>query len=309
MVSSLIEGKLYGLHIKTNIKLPIAFPNTVKQGTFENDYVEILFVNVPPVKLTSYQQYTKDSRSNVLYKRFEENFLVETDRIGAIEVSSNHVYYFPLDNDFESISEKNGFLLSYGIGLSTLLRCKQRVVLHATTLNVNGQTILIMGPSGVGKSTLASYLLCNHNAKMISDDMTCINNGHIELGFNMIRLWPDTLTTIFGKKPQNYVAVGKKGKVYFPLDNQVRNNRYKIDKLVFLKLSYESKIHYKELTTNEMCLNLFKHIYNKDNLFAPHLKAEAAKIISLVNQNCIKAISVETPRTYGALKEIASIVL
>lgn len=309
MTSLLTEGQLYGLHVKTNIKLPISFPIMVKQSTFEKDYVEILFVNIPPIKLTNYQQYSKDGRSNVLYKKFEDKFLVETDRIGAIEVSSSHVYYFPLDNDFESVSEKNGFLLSYGIGLSTLLRCKQRVVLHATTLNVNGQTILIMGPSGVGKSTLASYLLSKHNAIMISDDMTCINNEYIELGFNMIRLWPDTLTTIFEKNPQDYVTVGKKGKVYFPLENQMRNNRYRVDKFVFLELSQENKTRYKELTPNEMCLNLFKHIYNKNNLFAPHLKADTEKIISLVNRNNIKAISVETPRTYGALKEIASILL
>lgn len=309
MNSSLAKGILYGLHIKTNIKLPIAFPIMVEEDAFKQDYVNIFSVNVPPVNQIRYRQYSKDMRSNVLYKQFDGSFLVETDRIGAIEVSSNHIYYFPLDNDFESISEKNGFLLSYGIGLSTLLRCKQSIVLHATTLNVNGQTILIMGPSGVGKSTLASYLICNHNAKMISDDMTCINNGHVELGFNMIRLWPDTLTTIFGKRPQDYITVGKKGKVYFPLDNQERNRRHKIDKVIFLELSFESKTHYKELTTNEMCLNLFKHIYNKDNIFTPHFNAETANIVSLVNQNYIKAISIETPRTYSALKEISSIVL
>ena len=309
MSVSLTEGKLYGLCIKTNIELPIEFPITLKKDTFGNEFVEILSINASPVNLSCYKQYRKDMRSNVLYKQFDESFIVETDRIGAIEVSSDHIYYFPLADDFESISEKNGFLLSYGIGLSTLLRCKQMVVLHATTLSVNGQNILIMGPSGVGKSTLASYLICNHNAKMISDDMTCINNEQIELGFNMIRLWPDTLATIFGKKQQDYITVGKKGKVYFPLESKRQDSRYKLDKVVFLESSFENKIYYKELTTNEMCLNFFKHMYNKDNMFTPHLKAETKNIVSLVNHNHIKAILVGTPRTYSALKEIASIVL
>ncbi len=53
-------------------------------------------------------------------------------------------------------------------------------ILHATCVSVDGRGLLIMGPSGSGKSSLAIRLLAL-GAKLVSDDRTAlwVEKGHI----------------------------------------------------------------------------------------------------------------------------------
>ena len=48
-------------------------------------------------------------------------------------------------------------------------------ILHATTVAVNGRGVLITGPSGSGKSSLALQLLAL-GAKLVADDRTIVTN-------------------------------------------------------------------------------------------------------------------------------------
>jgi serine kinase of HPr protein (carbohydrate metabolism regulator) len=61
--------------------------------------------------------------------------------------------------------------------------------LHATSVAINGKAILIMGPSGSGKSDLALRLI-DRGATLISDDQTMIrqaDTGLIACGFGTIK--------------------------------------------------------------------------------------------------------------------------
>ncbi|MBO7556019.1 MAG: HPr kinase/phosphatase C-terminal domain-containing protein [Alphaproteobacteria bacterium] len=46
--------------------------------------------------------------------------------------------------------------------------------IHANTISLLGKGILILGPSGSGKSDISLRLICNHNAVLIADDRTLI---------------------------------------------------------------------------------------------------------------------------------------
>lgn len=68
--------------------------------------------------------------------------------------------------------------------------------LHATALALDGRAIALMGPSGVGKSSLA-WALIEHGCRLISDDMVGITLGAdgplAHPGRTCLRMWPDSV--------------------------------------------------------------------------------------------------------------------
>lgn len=56
-----------------------------------------------------------------------------------------------------------------------------KVNIHATCIDYQGTGILIIGPSGSGKSDLALRLIMNKNAKLVADDRTDIWNQNGKL--------------------------------------------------------------------------------------------------------------------------------
>lgn len=85
------------------------------------------------------------------------------------------------------------FLLGAGLGLL----CHQRgiVPLHAAAVEVDGKAVLLAGPSGVGKSTLAAAFL-DRGHRVLSDDVAPLDwSGPEPLilpSLQRIRLWRDS---------------------------------------------------------------------------------------------------------------------
>lgn len=53
--------------------------------------------------------------------------------------------------------------------------------IHATTVDIDGFGVLILGPSGTGKSDLALRLIQNKNAVLVADDQTLVKNENSKL--------------------------------------------------------------------------------------------------------------------------------
>jgi energy-coupling factor transporter ATP-binding protein EcfA2 len=81
-----------------------------------------------------------------------------------------------------------------GPGLALLLTQRKETILHASSFEVNGRAIIVMGNKGYGKSTItAASTLMGH--KLISDDVVRISkvNGEyfVHPGSRKINLWPN----------------------------------------------------------------------------------------------------------------------
>lgn len=80
--------------------------------------------------------------------------------------------------------------------LARATRLAGRPCLHATALAFDGQAIALMGPSGVGKSSLA-WALIEQDCRLVSDDMVGITHGAdgpmAHPGRTCLRMWPDSV--------------------------------------------------------------------------------------------------------------------
>ena len=61
--------------------------------------------------------------------------------------------------------------------------------IHATSVDINGSGVLIMGETGSGKSDLALRLIENKNAVLVADDRTDLSVD----GFDLVASCPDKI--------------------------------------------------------------------------------------------------------------------
>ena len=61
-----------------------------------------------------------------------------------------------------------------GVVMGVLLTQRGKLVLHASSVQMNGSAVAFLGDSGWGKSSIAAALV-SRGHKLISDDVTCVN--------------------------------------------------------------------------------------------------------------------------------------
>jgi hypothetical protein len=82
-----------------------------------------------------------------------------------------------------------------------VLRLRGVTCLHASSVEVEGRGIAILGPPGAGKSTLAAGF-ANAGFAVLSDDVAPVVNRRgefaIQPGYPRLRLWPDSVQALYG---------------------------------------------------------------------------------------------------------------
>ncbi|MCF8331782.1 MAG: hypothetical protein K9H84_04965 [Bacteroidales bacterium] len=140
------------------------------------------------------------------------------------------------------------------------MHLKDEFALHAGSMNIGNQTILIAGDSGAGKSSLIAEML-KQNAELVTDDVSVVdkknNNPVIMPGHPNIRLWKDAAEVTgfqysednkIGSMepkywipvPQNYTGISKKIVKLFVLsgertDSVQFNQVYGFDKVKIIR--------------------------------------------------------------------------
>lgn len=101
-------------------------------------------------------------------------------------------------------------LKSYLLGsvLSSILRARGTICLHASVVEIDGKAIAFTGPKSAGKSTTAAALV-QYGARMLTDDIAAIrfaNGGfQVQPGYMYLRLLPNSIDALYGQsddKPQ-----------------------------------------------------------------------------------------------------------
>ncbi|MDJ0616362.1 MAG: hypothetical protein QNJ63_06350 [Calothrix sp. MO_192.B10] len=93
-----------------------------------------------------------------------------------------------------------------GMLLAVLLHQRGFLVMHASTVEINGAAVSFLGKKGMGKSTMAATLY-SRGHRLIADDVIAIdiknttNTPIVFPGFPQFKLWPEAAVAALGKDP------------------------------------------------------------------------------------------------------------
>lgn len=104
------------------------------------------------------------------------------------------------------IEEVTALLLGQVLGC--VLRLRGILCLHACAVKIGDQAVVIVGHSGIGKSTLAAALASQGYA-ILSDDIAVLDERgprqwRVLPGYPRLRLWPETIKALYG--PEDKLA-------------------------------------------------------------------------------------------------------
>ncbi|MCF8218163.1 MAG: hypothetical protein K9I29_05545 [Bacteroidales bacterium] len=175
---------LYGYKIDSDLELP--YLRDCADG-FSSKLITIRKENVPH---TLENASFSGKRFQIAPGQIQTNIQGVADFLIKQNQTGFHISYTPdLNSNNYDIA---AFLL--GLIMAQVLHMDRYLTLHAGSLNIGGQTILIAGNSGAGKSSLLAELL-KRGATLITDDVSPVRQTDqsftIEPGHANIRLWAD----------------------------------------------------------------------------------------------------------------------
>ena len=92
-----------------------------------------------------------------------------------------------------------------------LLLGRERLVLHASAVAIDGEAIAFVGPTGCGKSTLASSL-CTRGATLVADDALVVDDGAGAVAVipyrAPLRLSADAIAQVMNADPAAFATIG-----------------------------------------------------------------------------------------------------
>lgn len=142
----------------------------------------------------------------------------------------------------------------YGIAIAAILLQNKYLVLHGSTVAINGKGVVIVGEKGFGKSTLtATALASGHD--FICDDVTALsveNNRSTMIlpGIPRLKLWPDAVKTI-GLSPNDLPLLSPSipKHILYVRGSQFNNNPVPLQTVVMLE--HGDTISIEEMTESE----------------------------------------------------------
>ena len=127
----------------------------------------------------------------------DTNFIVQQDYI-HFNIEGVATYLITKGSQVEIFPEKNADpveirLYLLGSALGTLLYQRNLLVLHANAIRIGDKCLICMGPSGIGKSTLAAAFHMR-GFDLLADDVVAIDQDQNVLpGFPRIKLWEESI--------------------------------------------------------------------------------------------------------------------
>lgn len=224
--------EIYGLVIRSNRKINQFVE--ILQSTIIDSYV-IFESSIPRISFLDYlnEQPIYQSRGlakNQLpyYTVFKQEDNIESYLVIRYNDGANFVYFVcNRDGSMISVFYDQDVLfqdvLTYFSGpiIGCVLRLKNKVCLHASTVNINGKAIAFIGQKTAGKSTLIAKF-AELSYSILSDDIAVFNNVDdipiIHRGYPCLRLWKKSIDNIKGIEIENLTPVlSIIDKYYLPL--------------------------------------------------------------------------------------------
>jgi hypothetical protein len=141
-----------------------------------------------------------DGSGALLSARLGSGFVMRFANLAdfVISADSREIHCYPQEN----IPQETIRHLFLDQVLPCLLWRRDRFVIHASAVVINGQGVSFLGKSGRGKSTLSASLSRAGYPLLTDDSLLLQKRGeeiHCVPSYSGVRLWPESVSTVFGE--------------------------------------------------------------------------------------------------------------
>lgn len=228
------------------------------------------------------------------------------DKIGSFEIREGRLIVV---DPHPGLDEK--YLTPYILGSAMAVILNQRgfLVLHASSVEINGGAVAFMGWTGYGKSTTA-MALHNKGHPLVTDDILAVNVDKkglpiVSPAFPRIKLSKDFFNSIkkgvFELTPEDNLVNGKK---FFPLTYGFSKNPLMLKQIYVLKKSTKTMVS--NLEAQNALIELVRHSYCNSIFQKWEQSVNLVQCSNLIRKIPVKSLEVD--RSIQSLHRLAEVV-
>jgi len=260
----------FGLSIQSEIALP---------PLFETPYIHAPDINVVLADVSSNGLEQADVIKPFSQFNQTQLWLNITD-VALFEVSANVIKIAPLSDDWDSIR-----LFLLGSCFGAVMHLKQDLVLHGNTIKFADGCAVFMGPSGNGKSTLASAFY-KKGYQILADDLARVDETlQVQPSYPQLKLWQDSAKKLEIDTSELKRVRPQDAKFAVPINDSFFNHPLPVKALYILNTHNQDEFIFEELSG----VDKFQPL--KNNTFRPHFtqafgmqKAHLKRVSQLASQ-------------------------
>jgi hypothetical protein len=222
-----------------------------------------------------------------------------------VSMSSKEIHICPISPEISSETLQHLVLDQV---LPRVMAHEGHLVIHASAIAKNGSAIVIIGPSGYGKSTMAGSFLEADWSLMGDDAFVILQVGDCFMGkavYQSLRLNPDSVDEIFQVRPElsQVSPYTSKQRVAFQRDMERAIPQIAVSALFFLAPDQSNNhISLRPMRVAESCMGIISNSFSLDptdtGLAANKLAAASAAA------EAIPAFELFFPREYSKLPDV-----
>lgn len=195
-----------------------------------------------------------------------------------------------------------------GALMGHLLHQRGLMVLHGSSMVINGKGVAFLGDKGAGKSTLAVHLH-ERGHELLSDDLVPLEFDNDKIltyrGFPRIKLWPDSVESL-GVKSEELPRISRFfDKRAFECKSGSNSEPVRLEKIFIL--NQDREVSLAECLSRNAFIELARHTYLNRYLEATDSTALSFRQCEIIAKS-IPVYSLNRPHDYGQSSEIASLI-
>lgn len=223
------------------------------------------------------------------YQASDNQFLLNIENVAKYLITNGKQI---LIDKYPEGNEDSVMVFLLGSAMGALLHQRGMLPLHASAIEFRGKSIAFIGPSGIGKSTLAGAFQAR-NYRVLADDLCVITFDHAGLptvlpGNPNLKLWSDSVIFL-GKDVSDFRRVQSDiNKHKIPLLNSFCDTPVLLERIYLLENSVNGQLSLESIQGERKLTILLENTYRSNYLLVnesilPYLKqcVEVAKKIGL----------------------------
>jgi len=232
-------------------------------------------------------------------------FWVSLDNVACvrIDLASRHADVWPLAADTPRYGLEHFWFDQVLPGLYDI---DGQLALHAGAVDLGGSAIVILGPSGRGKSTLVASLATRQSPALNDDGVfvTCERERFaVSPFYKGLRLLPETLAHFFGPETETAPVSSYATKRRVMRQDILTEGPIQIGALIFLgEPRQSSAIDVRRMTATEACMGLVSQSFALDPTDRKRAAARLERASKLASK--VPAFALSYPRDFSRLVDV-----